>query len=187
MRPVTQLAPLLLSLLNPFTTAEVEVCAAPDFLGVRSYHPDTAGAGSKRAVVRTELNVSSAEFDIYSFKGGGLHELQQQHEQQPENADDAAAAASELVVSVKELKAMLHFCEAVDIDALVHLNDGGLAVSFSAESNTFSVDLIMATMTVKATAPPLPPPPSRPAQQQQQQRMRQRAHTAARSSVRQHC
>jgi Rad9 len=168
----------LLSLLNPFnTTVEVEVCAAPDFLGVRSYHPDTTGAGSKRAVVRTELNVSSAEFDMYSFKGRGL--LEQQQQEQLENADDAAAA-SELVVSVKELKAMLHFCEAVDIDALVHLHDGGLPASFSAESNTFSVDLIMATMTVKATAPLLPPPPSRPAQQQ---RMRHRAHTAARSST----
>ncbi|CAM9637359.1 unnamed protein product [Ascophyllum nodosum] len=124
-------------------TAEVAVGASHDVLTVRSYHHPLTGA-AERAVLKTEMSISTAEFDTYRFCGEDDEEV-------------------ELVFSLKEIKALLHFTEATEAQTLEMLfREGGDPLLFQSHSKTFAAELIMATMEPKiirketAAAPPPP-------------------------------
>eukprot|EP00903_Cladosiphon_okamuranus_P013829 g12869.t2 len=111
-------------------TAEVAVGASHDILTVRSYHHPLTGS-AERSVLKTEMSISTAEFDTYKFFG----------------ADDEEV---ELVFSLKEIKALLHFSETTEALTLEMLfREGGDPLLFQSNSNTFAAELIMATMEPK--------------------------------------
>ncbi|CAM9580845.1 unnamed protein product, partial [Phaeothamnion confervicola] len=119
--------------------AEVAVMVRPDVLCVRSYHHEAVGMTSlaSRAVLNTEMSIASSEFDEYRFEppqgssGSG-------------NGDDAAV---ELIFSLKEVRALLAFCEQSNADNIGTLFTGiGCPVMFQTLSKTYSAELILATM-----------------------------------------
>ena len=58
-----------------------------------------------------------------------------------------ADAETNLVFGLKEVKALLDFCEKVDGDAVeLFFVDGGQPIVLAHETNSFTVELTMATM-----------------------------------------
>ncbi|CAM9760914.1 unnamed protein product, partial [Scytosiphon promiscuus] len=111
-------------------TAEVAVGLSHDVVTVRSYHHPLTGA-AERAVLKTEMSISTVEFDTYRFCGEDDEEV-------------------ELVFSLKEIKALLHFSETTEAQTLEMLfREGGDPLLFQSHSNTFAAELIMATMEPK--------------------------------------
>lgn len=155
---------------------EVLLVAAPDSFGIRSFHansstssshhqqqqPMATASASALQQLSTGLTIQSGQFEVYDFLfrstaaaaegAAGAQQLQQ---------------AEELVLSVRELAAVVGYCEALEAaDADVFFSTGGRALKCSSKQDLISVTLVLATMAHapeeedkhKHTQPPLPAP-----------------------------
>lgn len=138
----------LMSLLTPFHGgAEVAACMAPSFLSVRSHVPE--GRGASRATMRTEMVISSAEFDSYIFQSQATGE-EEEEERTPTGGEPEPL---EFVFTLKEARAALGLCEALDTSVQMCVRGGGQPIRFSAHTNTIDIELVQATMAVGPTKP----------------------------------
>ncbi len=110
-------------------TAEVIASATACSFSIRSYHDQNRlqGGASLKRVLQTEATIPGKDFDAYIFKGD-------------------ADSGEDMIFSIKEVRAFLSLCEAVDVENVqVSFTRGGDPMQFFGNTNNFSLELMMAT------------------------------------------
>ncbi len=110
-------------------TPEVVASATAYSFSIRSYHDQNRlqGRASLKPVLQTEASIPGKDFDTYIFKG-------------------QMDGTEEMIFSVKEVRAFLSLCEAVDVENVqISFTCGGDPMQFLGNTNNFSVELMMAT------------------------------------------
>ncbi len=110
-------------------TAEVVASATACSFSIRSYHDQNRlqGRASLKRVLQTEASIPGKDFNAYIFKGD-------------------ADGAEEMIFSIKEVRAFLSLCEAVEVENIqISFTCGGDPMQFFGNTNNFSVELMMAT------------------------------------------
>lgn len=152
---------------NNFHAGMEEITMVPlgNQLKLKSFVDDSApavGRGPRvesNAVLLTELVVDSADFDLYSVRPG----------------------AQELTFSLKELRAILGFCEAAAQPVSIFFSDPGSPILWSVNCfDSLVVDFVLATLAAVGDGSQLPPSSaasSQPHQQNNQQSFTPRSQT----------
>ncbi len=110
-------------------TAEVVASATAYSFSIRSYHDQNRlqGRVSLKPVLQTEASIPGKDFDAYIFKGD-------------------LDGTDEMIFSIKEVRAFLSLCEAVDVENVqISFTYGGNPMQFFGNTNNLSVELMMAT------------------------------------------
>jgi hypothetical protein len=110
-------------------SSQLELIASKDAFIVRSfYQAFGAGVGaSGQRHMSTEMSIPTGEFLYYRY-----------------SSDEPT---EELVMSIKELKSMISFCEAIEIPVFsIFFNGGGRPCKLSCEHSSFIVSLVVATL-----------------------------------------
>mmetsp|Transcript_37526 Transcript_37526/g.54945 ORF Transcript_37526/g.54945 Transcript_37526/m.54945 type:complete len:458 (+) Transcript_37526:195-1568(+) len=132
-----------------------DAAAAAAAAASSSATPNILLSAASASVLKTETSIASDEFDDYNYRDDrGLEgeEAAAVLGTPPENANEEVM----LVFGIKEAKAMIQFCSQANYDeelrVILSFHWGGRPVIFETEGESFSAELIMATLDHKLLA-----------------------------------
>jgi hypothetical protein len=106
------------------TTGEIEIEASADSFHIKSYHQEhdveISTLSGLRKYMSTEMSLDTAEFEVYEY--------------------NSSVGGEELVICIKEVKALLGLCEANEVaDLCLYFSQSASPIKFSITSSSFTV------------------------------------------------